>query len=166
VSVLMLVEGWLYAYSELYNAVHLRGKNMEANLKEFITQTKPFRRGVPTRFGRRVREKFGIPIEQLDTYDVIVVHKQKTSRYGSGSTLGLETACRLYVAKADRDQMDVILDEMGVGEADRYTQVNDGGYIWMKLSLTADDDFRFCVEMYHLFDELDEMETPPSVDEN
>jgi len=139
---------------------------MEANLHEFITQTKPFHRKIPTRLGRRVRELLGKPIEQFDTYDVIVVHKQKTDRYGSGSTLELETAYRLYVAKADRDQMDIVLDEMGVGEADRYTQVNEGGYIWMKLSLTADDDFRFCVEMYHLFDELDEMEAPPSVDEN
>lgn len=134
---------------------------MEANLKEFITQTRPFRRKIPTRLGRRVREMLDIAIEQFDTYDVIVMHKQTTGRWHSGSTLGLETAYRLYVAKIDRDQIFVILNEMGVSEADRYTQVNDAGYIWMMLSLTADDDFRFCVEMYRLFDEMDEVEAPP-----
>ncbi len=139
---------------------------MEANLTEFIARTMSLRRKVPTRLGRRVREMLSITIEPVDIYDVIVVHRQESRYFESGSKLELETAYRLFASLADRERVLAILDEMGVGEAYRYTQVNDAGCIWMKLSLTADDDFGFCVEMYRLFDLVEDSADLSFVDGN
>lgn len=75
----------------------------------------------------------------------------------NSKALTLKISQRIYVERDDRSRIFAIFDGLGVTRADRYIQQNDEGCIWVQCSLTSDPDFRFCVDMYHLFDEADEL---------